>query len=102
MRSVAPTASGDRRSDCARTGAPASASTVLMPTVRSSVLLPDMFEPLTTSSCVGLDAGDVVAHAARRRQQRMAEPASVEDAGSLGDSDGSTISGNGSSGCSNR
>ena len=24
-----------------------------MPTVRSSVLLPDMFEPLTTSSCVG-------------------------------------------------
>ena len=30
-----------------RTGAPASASTTLMPTVRSSVLLPDMFEPLT-------------------------------------------------------
>jgi hypothetical protein len=32
-----------------RTGAPANASTALMPTVRSNVLLPDMFDPLTTS-----------------------------------------------------
>ena len=31
-------------------GAPAMASTALMPTVRSSVLLPDMFEPLTSST----------------------------------------------------
>ena len=36
----------------ARTGAPAIASTVLMPTVRSSVLLPDMFEPLISSTRV--------------------------------------------------
>ena len=37
----------------ARTGAPAKASTALIPTVRSSVLFPDMFEPLTISTCVG-------------------------------------------------
>ena len=40
-----------RQSPCARTGAPACASTALRPTVRSSVLLPDMFEPLTSSRC---------------------------------------------------
>ena len=40
-----------QRSRRARTGAPASASTTLTPTVRSSVLLPDMFEPLTTITC---------------------------------------------------
>ena len=45
----APTASGESRSRRARTGAPACASTTLTPSVRSSVLLPDMFEPLTTS-----------------------------------------------------
>src|SRR5438552_1798896 len=44
----APTLSGDKRSDCARTGAPAKANTALVPTLRSSVLLPDMLEPLTT------------------------------------------------------
>ena len=49
-RSVAPIASGEMRSRRARTGAPASASTALMPTVLSSVLLPDMFDPLTSSS----------------------------------------------------
>ena len=37
----------------ARTGAPASASIALTPTARSRVLLPDMFEPLTTSNCKG-------------------------------------------------
>jgi hypothetical protein len=52
MRSVAPIVSGEIRSEPARTGAPASASTALTPTVRSSVLFPDMFEPLTTSNCV--------------------------------------------------
>ena len=36
-----------QRSRAARTGAPASASTTLTPTDRSSVLFPDMFEPLT-------------------------------------------------------
>ena len=36
--------------DNARTGAPACASTALIPTVRSNVLLPDMFEPLTTNN----------------------------------------------------
>ncbi len=50
--SVAPTASGVSVSAAARTGAPAIASTTLTPTVRSSVLLPDMFEPLTISSRV--------------------------------------------------
>ena len=49
-RSVAPIASGESRSRRARTGAPVSARTALTPTVRSSVLLPDMFEPLTISS----------------------------------------------------
>ena len=39
------------RNAAARTGAPACASTALRPTVRSSVLFPDMFEPLTTSRC---------------------------------------------------
>ena len=32
-------------------GAPASARTTLTPTVLSSVLLPDMFDPLTTTTC---------------------------------------------------
>jgi hypothetical protein len=45
-----PTESGDRRSARARTGAPACASTALTPIVRSSVLFPDMFDPLTTST----------------------------------------------------
>ena len=47
----APTDSGVIRSFRARTGAPACASTTLTPSVRSSVLLPDMFDPLTTSTC---------------------------------------------------
>jgi len=41
-----PMVSGESRRDFARTGAPAMANTVLMPTVRSSVLFPDMLEPL--------------------------------------------------------
>ena len=36
-----------------------------MPTVRSSVLLPDMFEPLTIRTCVGSPERDVVADAGR-------------------------------------
>ena len=52
MRSVAPTASGVSRSREARTGAPARASTALIPTVRNKVLLPDMFEPLTIKTRV--------------------------------------------------
>jgi len=50
MCSVAPRTSGDSRSRRAATGAPASPSTTLTPTERSSVLFPDMFEPLTTST----------------------------------------------------
>ena len=42
--------SGVSRNRHARTGAPACASTALTPTVRKSVLLPDMFDPLTTST----------------------------------------------------
>ena len=48
MRKVAPTCSGESVIVVARTGAPASASTTLMPRVRSIVDLPDMFEPETT------------------------------------------------------
>jgi hypothetical protein len=44
--------SGERRRRVARTGAPANASTALTPTVRSSVLFPDMFDPLTTSNWI--------------------------------------------------
>ena len=47
----APIATGDSRRDSARTGAPASAITVFTPTVRSNVLLPDMFDPLTIIAC---------------------------------------------------
>ena len=47
----APTANEDILKRLARTGAPAWASTALIPTVRSRVLLPDMLEPLTTSTC---------------------------------------------------
>ena len=50
MRSVAPKVSGDRRRRAARTGAPISARTALTPTERSSVVLPDMLEPLTIST----------------------------------------------------
>ena len=69
-----PIASGDSRSRAARTGAPASASTALTPTVRSSVLLPDMFEPLTTSTRGG------AARAARRcaRSARSARSGCAE------------------------
>ena len=48
MCSVAPSTSAESRSRRAATGAPASASTTLTPTDLSSVLFPDMFEPLTT------------------------------------------------------
>ena len=84
-----------------RTGAPAIASTVLMPTVRSSVLLPDMFEPLTTSSCVGgtqetslgtTRAAGISGWPSPRPSKRPMRVVPVS----------STISGNGSSGCSKR
>ena len=92
----APTASGESRSRRARTGAPACASTAFTPSVRSSVLLPDMFEPLTTSTRSAARPG---AHRcaprgprgisgwpiAFRLQQRPVSPAN---------------SGNGSAGCS--
>ena len=50
MCSVAPRASEDNLRRRAVTGAPASASATLTPTERSSVLFPDMFEPLTMST----------------------------------------------------
>ena len=53
MRSVAPTASGESRSRPARTGRPAWAITAATPTDRKSVLLPDMFDPLTTRARTG-------------------------------------------------
>ena len=95
-------ASGERRSRSARTGAPASARTALTPTVRSSVLLPDMFEPLTTSSACGSRRRerDVVANHARRRNQRMTERVRRRRAAVAGCH--RRCSGNGSSGCSYR
>ena len=78
MRMLAPICTGVSCSDAARTGAPAIASTVLMPTVRSSVLLPDMFEPLTSKHA--RLAGDlhVVANAHRGGDQGMAESTCLE------------------------
>ncbi len=51
-----PIVSGESRRDFARTGAPAMANTVFMPTVRSSVLLPDMLEPLIRITRVELSS----------------------------------------------
>ena len=48
-------------------GAPASASTVLTPIVRSSVLLPDMLEPLTTSNRNGSNSLTLFLHNGLRR-----------------------------------
>ena len=79
MRRVAPIAIGEIRSRSARTGAPARASTVLTPTVRSSVLLPDMFEPLTTSTRSGPPRLRSFAHAAPGRDQRVPDPLGVEE-----------------------
>ena len=67
MRSVAPIASGDSVSRRAHTGPPASASTALTPTVRSSVLLPDMFDPLTSSR---RGRGPLPSRPAPRRSER--------------------------------
>ncbi len=44
----APTDSAGNRMKVARTGAPMVASSVFTPTARNRVLLPDMFEPLTS------------------------------------------------------
>ena len=49
----------------ARTGAPAIASTVLMPMVRNRVLLPDMFEPLTSNTRVVPSMRNIIANAHR-------------------------------------
>ena len=46
----APTCSGEIRNRPARTGAPAIARIAFVPTVRRRVLLPDMFDPLTSST----------------------------------------------------
>ena len=93
----APTASGESRSRLARTGAPACASTALMPSVRSMVLLPDMLEPLTTSTRGPPVAADthVVAHHAVLGKQRMADRLGLQTAAPR-----RRISGNGSAGCS--
>ena len=74
-----------------------------MPTVRSSVLLPDMFEPLTTRSCVAADETDVVAHhggCAAAADGPAACPRTARVTRVAGS--GETISGNGSPACSYR
>ena len=50
---VASTSPGGSRRSAAHTGAPVCASTALMPSVRSSVLLPDIFEPVTSRNVPG-------------------------------------------------
>ena len=50
MRMLVRTASGDKESASAQTGAPASASTPATPIARSNVLLPDMFEPVMSNA----------------------------------------------------
>ena len=93
-RARAATAAAARR----RTGAPASAITTLTPTDRSSVLFPDMFEPLTMSTrgpppprrTSLLDGDRIAAQSAGGRARRVVR---------AGPS--STSSGNGSSGRSN-
>ena len=61
------------RSRAAHTQPPACASTALRPMARSSVLLPDMFEPVTSSSVPGGPDLDVVGDPSLGRDQRMAE-----------------------------
>ena len=51
-----------------------------MPTVRSSVLLPDMFEPLTIRTCVGAPRATSLRTQTRGRDQRMAERLGLVDA----------------------
>ena len=57
---------GGRRIRAAQTQPPACASTVLRPIARSSVLLPDMFEPVTSSNVPG---GPTCASLATRRRR---------------------------------
>ena len=93
---VAPIASGDSDSRSARTGPPASASTVFAPTARSSVLLPDMFEPLITSTLGALPPSDTLF--------ATAEPSAISGwASAVASNTGPSalIAGNGSRGCSN-
>ena len=74
----APSESGEMRSARARTGAPASASTAFMPTVRRSVLLPDMFEPLTSSRPCSRSRRTSLRTQTRLGDQRMAEAEPLE------------------------
>ena len=83
MRIDAATASGERRSETARTGAPARARTVLMPTVRSNVLLPDMLEPGHDQHLALTVEGDVVAHGPRNGEQGMSDAARLEQRAGL-------------------
>jgi len=53
MRMLVQMSTGVRRMDVAQTGPPACASTTLVPMARSSVLLPDMFEPVTNTNVPG-------------------------------------------------
>ena len=78
VRSEAPTWSGESTSRSAHTGAPAWASTAAVPALRSSVLLPDMLEPETISTRGRRAEAEVVAHAAGRRDQRVAEAFGLE------------------------
>ncbi len=52
-RMLVHSATGGRRSAVAQTGPPACASTMLTPMARSSVLLPDMLEPVTSKNVPG-------------------------------------------------
>ena len=53
MRMLVHTSTGVSRIDVAQTGPPAWASTTFVPIARKSVLLPDMFEPVTSKNVPG-------------------------------------------------
>ncbi len=70
------------------------ASTVLMPTERSSVLLPDIFEPLTSNTRVAPDRSTSLRTLPSAEISGWPRPVALNAAGP------SRNSGNGSSGCS--
>ena len=73
-----PTWKTETASASARTGAPARASTRFVPTVRSIVLLPDMFDPLIKHEPRFVVEPQIVADALAGRNERMSDLAGVE------------------------
>src|ERR1039458_8843514 len=91
---LAPTRSGVSWKSRARTGAPAMASTTFIPTARSSVLLPDMLEPLTSRTRVSPRMLTSL------RTQRTDGTSGCPSSSPSNDAAPSANSGDGSAGCS--